>query len=246
MSQARIAEYEGSDLHERIALQRELDRDRPLRDALFPHTHNSFDMRAIEIDIHRAPSLTEGKVGVVACHAQEGGGTLVHPGCTNEEPLSFYLAQLRSWLDANPTQFVILWLSVMVDPDGEGGGITTSEMSDMVRCGVNLVGFDMLHPNDPRLRTLVWTWAPDEPSAPGCALQVGDGHWVSRSCGEQHRAACFAGGEWTVTADPVTYADAAAACAFDRPWNGWENSRLLDVSGGDVWVAWSDVEVAPQ
>src|SRR5688500_10614824 len=128
LSEATVAQYEASDLHRRIALQRELDQDAPLRDALLPHTHNSFnssaytpslsrldhnqllsltdqlrlDIRAIEIDIHWAPSVTEGGPGVVACHAQESGAPLVHPGCTNEEPLSFYLAELRTWLLANP------------------------------------------------------------------------------------------------------------------------------------------------
>lgn len=38
----------------------------------------------------------------------------------------------------------------------------------------------------------------------------------------------------------------ADSCAFSAPWNGWENARLLDAGGGDVWVAWSDTEVATQ
>ena len=373
LSAANVAEYESSWVHRAIGLQRQLDEHAPLVDALLPHTHNSFnssaytptlsrldhnqllsltdqlrlDMRAIEIDIHRAPSVTEGRVGVVACHAQEAGGTLVHPGCTNEEPLSFYLAELRAWLDANPTELVLLYLENNLDGDpaahdeaaadveehlgdlvfktaspcaempydssradlrpaqvlivgncGPGawggwvhergprwdessnpagddydcaaerarddydgeitrryedrtwltamaateGGITTAEMASMVACGVNLVGFDQLHPDDPRLETLVWSWAPDEPSAPGCALQGADGRWVSRPCGEKHRVACFADGEWTVSAKAVRFDKASRACAFAAPRNGWENQRLLAAGGGDVWVAWSDAE----
>lgn len=373
LSEANVAEYESSWVHRAIGLQRQLDRHAPLVGALFPHTHNSYnsqsytpslsrldhnqllsltdqlrlDMRAIEIDIHRAPSVTEGRVGVIACHGQAGGGTLVHPGCTNEEPLSFYLAELRAWLDANPGELVLLYLENKLDGDvaahdeaaanieehlgdvvfttpsscadmpydataaqilpkqvlivgncgpgawggwvhergprwdessnpvgddydcaaerarddydgaiirryedrtwlsamaGSEGGITESEMAAMVACGVNLVGFDMLHPDDPRLQTLVWSWAPDEPRAPGCALQGADGRWTAAACGERHRAACFADGQWSVTKRPVRYAQAARACAFAAPWNGWENRRLLDVSGGDVWVAWSDTQ----
>ena len=374
LSAANVAEYEASWVHRALGLQRQLDHGVPLRDALFPHTHNSFnseaytpslsrldhnqllsltdqlrlDMRAIEIDIHRAPSLTEGRVGVVACHAQEAGGTLVHPGCTNEEPLSFYLEELRAWLDANPGELVLLYLENNLDGDvaahdeaarnieqilgdrvyrtpqkkpckampyddsraeileaaqvlivgncGPGawgtwvhergpkwdesgndagddyscaadrarhdydeeitrryedrtwltamaateGGITKAEMAAMVGCGVNLVGFDQLHPDDPRLETLVWSWAPGEPSAAGCALQGADGRWASRPCGEEHRVACFAGGAWTVSARAVTFDDADEQCVFAAPWNGWENGRLLAAGGGDVWVAWSD------
>lgn len=373
LSEANVAEYEASWLHRAIGLQRELDRHAPLVDALFPHTHNSFnseaytpslsrtdnnqllsltdqlrlDMRAIEIDIHRAPSVTEGRVGVVACHAQAGGGTLVHPGCTNEEPLSFYLAELRAWLDLNPDELVLLYLENKLDGDaaahdeaaaniaehlgdlvfttaspcaempydstradvlpkqvlivgncgpgawggwvherggrwdessnpagddydcaaererddydgeitrryedrtwltamvGGEGGITKAEMASMVACGVNLVGFDMLHPDDERLETLVWSWAADEPSAPGCALQGADGRWVSRPCREKHRVACFADGAWSVSTKPVRFDRAARACSFAAPWNGWENQRLLAVSGGDVWVAWSHAQ----
>lgn len=51
---------------------------------------------------------------------------------------------------------------------------------------------------------------------------------------------------WSVTTEAVTYAGAASACAFDRPWNGWENGRLFAASGGDVWVRWSDAEGAAQ
>jgi hypothetical protein len=131
------------------------------------------------------------------------------------------------------------WLTAMA---GGEGGITESEMADMVACGVNLVGFDQLHANDPRLATLVWSWAEGQPSAPGCALQGADGRWSSRPCREKHRVACFADGQWSVSAKAVRYDRAATACAFAAPWNGWENGRLLTAGGGDVWVAWSDAE----
>jgi hypothetical protein len=127
---------------------------------------------------------------------------------------------------------------------GGEGGITYAEMSAMVRCGVNLVGFDQLQPDDPRLDALVWSWAPGEPNAPGCALQGVDGRWVSRPCGEQHRVACFADGAWSVSADAVGYAEAGDRCAFSAPWNGWENDRLLAAGGGEVWVR-SDLQPAP-
>jgi hypothetical protein len=133
------------------------------------------------------------------------------------------------------------WLSAMA---GGEGGITYAEMAAMVRCGVNLVGFDQLHPDDPRLDALVWSWAPGEPSGLGCALQGADGRWRARPCGEKHRVACFADGTWTVSARAVRFARAAAQCVFKAPWNGWENDRLLAAGVGEVWVA-SGVQSAP-
>jgi hypothetical protein len=282
----------------------------------------------------------------------------VHPGCTNEEPLSTYLAELRRWLDANPEEVVLLYLQNELDGDpaahdeaaanvvdalgslvlptpascatmpydasradikatgarvlivgncgaggawgglvhdrGNGGrwdesgdpagdqwscederaenadfdgdvvrryedrtwlsamattegGITKDEMARMVACGVNLVGFDMLHPDDERLESLVWSWAPSEPSTAGaCAAQGADGRFVASSCREKRRAACHDGTGWSVTKKRVRWASAASACAkagssFDVPWNGWENGLLHTAGGGDVWVAYADL-----
>jgi hypothetical protein len=378
LNEADVERYEASWVHRALGLQRTLDDGAALKDELLPHTHNSFnseaytptlsrndhnqllsltdqlrlDIRAVEIDVHRSVSVQDGSIGVVACHANENevGPAHVHIGCTTEDPLRPYLAELRTWLDANPTEFVLLylenhlegdpashdlavadieatigdlvattashcepmpydtsraalrparvlivgncgpgawgtyvhdrgsrwdessnpagddysctaergandydgdvtrryedrtWLSAMV---GSEGGITKAEMAEMVRCGVNLVGFDMLHPDDPRLETLVWSWAPGEPSTSGCATQRDDGRLVASSCGDKRRAACYDGTAWSVTRKEVRFARAADACAavgagFDVPWNGWENERLLEAGGGDVWVAYAD------
>ena len=388
LNESDVRRYEASWVHRALGLQRALDEGVPLKDELFPHTHNSFnseaytptlsrndhnqllsltdqlrlDIRAIEIDVHRWVSVQDGRVGVVACHANDNevppdGQPValghVHVGCTTEDPLRPYLAELHAWLDVNPNEFVLLylenhlendpathdmavadieatigdvvyktaspcapmpydtsraalrparvlivgdcgpgawgtyvhdrgprweessnpegddyscaaersdphisyddeitrryedrtWLSAMV---GSEGGITKDEMAAMVACGVNLVGFDMLHPDDPRLETLVWSWAPGEPApGGGCATQRSDGRLYASSCREKRRAACFDGTSWSVTRKAVRFAQAHDACAnagagFDVPWNGWENGRLLHAGGGDVWVACSD------
>jgi len=400
LNEADVEGYESSWIHRAIGLQRALDEDVPLKDELLPHTHNSFnseaytptlsrmdhnqllsitdqlrlDMRAIEIDVHRSVSATEGTIGVVACHANERDlgdndptHTHVHVGCTSEEPLLPYLEELRAWLDANPSEFVLLylenhlegdvaahqiavaniretlgdesdsdlvahpatvnasdtdencaempydasraslrparvlivgdcgpgmwgswvhlrgvarwdesangadetyscsadrasahdaghdyessitrryedrtWLTAMVDTEG---GITTDEMKAMVGCGVNLVGFDMLHPDDPRLATLVWSWATNEPSTAGCALQRADGRFVSAPCTQKHRVACFDGTSWSASRKAVRFDHAADACpagsSFEVPWNGWENGRLVAAGHGDVWLAYA-------
>jgi hypothetical protein len=102
----------------------------------------------------------------------------------------------------------------------------------------------MLHPDDPRLETLVWSWAVGEPAVSGCALQGTDGRWVSRPCTEKHRVACYADGQWTVSAKAVRWDHADRQCAFAAPWNGRENELLRRAAHGDVWVR-SQVEVAP-
>jgi hypothetical protein len=388
LDEAQVQAYEAGWIHHAIGLQRALDEDVPLKDALFPHTHNSFnseaytptlsrmdhnqllsitdqlrlDMRAIEIDVHRSVSATEGTIGVVACHANEQviGPQHVHVGCTTEEPLLPYLQEVAAWLkQPGNDELVILYLENHLENDpaaldiavenitsalgdlvittaetGSGacgampydasrsalrpngrvlivgdcsdgdwgtyvhnrfprwdessnpagddyvcaadradaaahdrpydsfvtrryedrtwltamaeteGGITAAEMAAMVACGVNLVGFDMLHPDDPRLATLVWSWAPGQPATGGCALQRADGRFVSAPCTQKHRVACFDGTSWSASRKAVRFDRAADACAasassFDVPWNGWENGRLLTAAGGGVWLAYA-------
>ena len=85
----------------------------------------------------------------------------------------------------------------------------------MTDCGVNLFGFDPLLPEDGRIQATVWSWAPDEPraGAGACTVQGAAGRWSATACAEEHRAACLVGETWTLTAGPVPFADATAACA---------------------------------
>jgi hypothetical protein len=118
----------------------------------------------------------------------------------------------------------------------------------MVRCGANLVGFDQLTPEDPRLAALVWSWAPDQPAAGthGCAYQGGDTRWrLDTDCGTKRVAACTsASGVWSVTTRPVRWEQAARACAasfpgstFAAPPNGLRNAQLATAArSAAVWV----------
>jgi hypothetical protein len=144
------------------------------------------------------------------------------------------------------------WLGVMLDGTGIAGNtpLTLTDTQHMVRCGVNLIGFDQLRPEDPRLAALVWSWAPNEPrSSAGntCAKQGGDGRLRAGSCNEVHRFACILGsGARYVSARAGKFSDASRACAFshgkpDMPANGYENQLLRDAkrrAGGstDIWV----------
>jgi hypothetical protein len=131
-----------------------------------------------------------------------------------------------------------------------GGTSTISRdaTARMVRCGVNIVGFDQLTPEDPRLAALVWSWAPDQPAAGahGCAYQGGDTRWqLDTDCGTKRVAACVsASGAWSVTTRPVQWAQAPRACAtsfpgstFAAPPNGLRNAQLAGAARStQVWV----------
>jgi hypothetical protein len=138
------------------------------------------------------------------------------------------------------------WLSAAAgaasgSPEGEG--LTPSDVHAMVRCGVDLFGFDQLQPDDGRLDAAVWSWAQGQPGRGGCAEMRSDGRWYTSGCKQKHVAACRAAdGSWTVTAKPVKAADAALACSstggtFDAPRTGYDNETLVSAAGGRrVWL----------
>ncbi len=139
------------------------------------------------------------------------------------------------------------WLSKMA---GGGSHIAPEVMADMVRCGVNLPGLDQVYPGDPRLPSLVWSWAPDQPAAgatDGCAVQRADGRFVADDCESHHAVACrTAAGHWAVVTTEVPWAAAAGVCSrdgyFDTPHNGWDDAQLravADAAGaGELWLAY--------
>lgn len=134
------------------------------------------------------------------------------------------------------------WLSQMA---GGGGEVTALEVERMVTCGVTMPGFDNLDPHDEgRLGALVWSWAPGEPAASGCAYQGTDARLHSDDCKQPRRVACLtAGGDWIVAKKRASWDRASSTCGragatFAAPWNGRENRRLADAAAGDaVWVA---------
>jgi len=82
------------------------------------------------------------------------------------------------------------WLSAMA---GAGSHIDAATMAEMVRCGVNLVGFDQLHPGDERLPSLVWSWRVDEPATgatDSCAALGTDGRFFADDCAVPRPVAC--------------------------------------------------------
>lgn len=141
------------------------------------------------------------------------------------------------------------WLSAMA---GAGSRLDGATLTEMVRCGVNLVGFDQLTPGDDRLPSLVWSWRADEPAVGTtgrCAALGADGRFFASACDDARPVACrTADGGWAITADAVKWANGDVVCraaghvGAGVPANGWDSGLLraaADTAGApEVWLAY--------
>jgi hypothetical protein len=133
---------------------------------------------------------------------------------------------------------------------GESSQLTSREAAAMARCGVSLIGFDQLTPEDPRLAAIVWSWAPGEPSSNGnCAASAPDTRFHAVDCAQKHAFVCMLNpDQWRVTATQGPFRGGATACAkqfpgssFAVPANGWENALMRAAAGGNtVWLNYSN------
>ena len=91
-------------------------------------------------------------------------------------------------------------------------GLSPRTTAALVRCGVELLGFDQLLPDDGRLDAAVWSWAPGEPRAGAnrrCIVQrPSDGRWETRRCSPRYGP------------------------AKGVPLTGYENEQLREAAGG--------------
>jgi hypothetical protein len=131
----------------------------------------------------------------------------------------------------------------MLDGSRQAASIPALEARRMVRCGVDMIGFDQLQPFDPRLKAVVWSWAVNEPSVAGaCAFEGGDGRFRSGDCGTPRPFACAVAGAWIVAGPAGSWDEGAARCAaaggsFSVPKSGYENELLKAAAGGgEVWL----------
>lgn len=166
-----------------------------------------------------------------------------YPACVSAErgPRNYADNWIRTWEDYT-------WLTAMTG-DGRNLDVPPEEARRMVRCGVNMIGFDYLAPFDGKLEALVWSWASDEPASTvegQCASSGVDGRFASASCGDTLEYACSTpAGAWFVAGPPGPWADGAAACAtaggsFSVPKTGYENELLNDAKGSsEVWLDYS-------
>jgi hypothetical protein len=118
-------------------------------------------------------------------------------------------------------------------------GLTPETVAMMMRCGVDLLGFDQLLANDARHDAAVWSWAEgEEPSSQCGALRPSDGRWVAAPCTQRHRFVCrSADGSFSLSGKATRGDNPPKGC--DAPRTGREN-ELARAAAGDaaVWV-WS-------
>jgi hypothetical protein len=115
-------------------------------------------------------------------------------------------------------------------------GLKPATVAAMVRCGVDLFGFDQLMPQDDRLKAAVWSWADGEDPSRCGAQRPSDGRWVARACTEQRRFVCrSADGSFSLTARAVPAVKTPKNCGAPR--TGRENEQARAAAGGaTVWV----------
>jgi hypothetical protein len=140
------------------------------------------------------------------------------------------------------------WVAAMADAADDP--ITAHTARQMMRCGVNQVTFDHLTPDDPRLISTLWSWAPDEPSRDdACAEHGPDGRFRALDCDTRRPYVCStADGAWEVTrrSGPWTLgalmcrAELGAGASFDVPGTGYANEQVREASGGRAaWLAYA-------
>ncbi len=177
-------------------------------------------------------------------HEEEGnpGAYSDYPACDRELTRTSYDTRMIRYYEDSTL------VSAAIDPTRSpraDNRITPAKAGRMVRCGVDLFGFDQLLPRDGRLEALAWSWARGEPEGiEPCAAQAGDARWRTQPCALKLPVACRASdGGWTVSAKRFTFGDAKARCrvkkaTFDLPRTGYDNSRLRTAAGdiGPVWI----------
>ena len=145
------------------------------------------------------------------------------------------------------------WLTAMLG-DGTNHLSTPETVALMTRCGINVIGLDQLTPQDPRLGSLVWSWAPNEPAAGAgdCAYQGGDGRFHAGACKDKRHFACVdAAGAWHVTAATAKWDKSGKLCGsefpgsrFGVPANGLRNQLIVEAKGApstEVWLNYASV-----
>lgn len=166
----------------------------------------------------------------------EGNDYPSYPACIESEriPKSYNTTWIRFYEDHT-------WLSAMVAGRRKATQVTPEDARNMARCGVNMPGFDNLYQFDERLVALVWSWAVDEPAAPGCAYS--DEGFRSGDCKTPRRFACEdAEGGWVITKARGPWDKGSQHCerlgaSYSVPKNGYQNSLLDDVRGSTaVWL----------
>eukprot|EP00004_Rigifila_ramosa_P006690 TRINITY_DN1760_c1_g1_i1.p1 TRINITY_DN1760_c1_g1~~TRINITY_DN1760_c1_g1_i1.p1 ORF type:complete len:475 (-),score=68.95 TRINITY_DN1760_c1_g1_i1:66-1457(-) len=157
------------------------------------------------------------------------------PACTVNNQFYYNLALIRG-LDG----------SISKGPVSQSSkGLTESDMQQLWECGVNTVGVDQMQAD--YMPYFVWSWAPGQPTGPGCTVMNSEGRWEITDCNLRLRHACQVQGtsedddtKWVLSATTSPWA--APQCPqgayFAAPTTGYANSVVRSVAAGSpVWLA---------
>jgi hypothetical protein len=160
--------------------------------------------------------------------------------CAADESAHEIHSAFRRWYEESPFLEAVM---------NDSQTLTAAATHRMVRCGVNLTGWDQLTPNDGRLRSFVWSWAPGQPDARGhCAYQGRHGRFHSSACAAHRRFACVDHHlDWHVTRTTGPARRGTTACAaefpgshFGVPPNGYRNAQLQSAKPAHHHRVWLD------
>jgi hypothetical protein len=172
------AAYLRSWTHRTVEFQYALGDPLPLIQAQWLGTHNSFnsfsygptpsrldsnqqltlsqqlaiDMRALELDTHWMPAANSHGGQVVICHGRDY--SQANLGCTTESPLPDMLSEIDRWLNAHPTQVILLYLD-----DNFGPAAAYTEATQELDAG-------LVRPDG---SSLIYRPTPSTISSSGCA-----------------------------------------------------------------------------
>jgi hypothetical protein len=172
----------------------------------------------------------------------EGGNPTTYGAkdCAADETARESHSAFRRWYEESP---------FLEAATGATQTLTAAATRKMVRCGVNLTGWDQLTPTDGRLRGFEWSWAKGFPKAGHgrCAYQAGSGRFRTAGCATRLRFACVDRHlDWHVTQARGPVRSGRAACAseypgsrFGVPPNGYRNQQIVAAKPhrhGRVWL----------
>jgi len=162
-------------------------------------------------------------------------------------------AELASWVG---------WIKKPIDVLDDLTDLEVIEIDKLTRCGINIVGLDML--DSTRYDGLVWSWEEDFVALDGQAAKVNadSGRWRSASLEEELSFACARSGDpaindhfstqWRITQAKGPWHDGGELCRnefgeefkFSVPANGKQSYELGELVkndvGADVWLAYRD------
>lgn len=129
---------------------------------------------------------------------------------------------------------------------------SSEEVKTLFENGTNLIAFDQLKINDPRLTGSAWSWDTNQPNNwqnQDCAEQNFNGRWDDTQCQTALPYACSDGNQWKITGNG-TWQGGASACSslsgnfkFSTPTNAVDNLNLKNAKQGNdsVWLNMNDL-----